>query len=88
MDILMWRDLRLTNFMDFALVLKEMGEAKEFVEFDLKMKNSAQVNNPTNLMIEELVKAFVKRKLGIVDLAEDVEMQEAELLMKLQRVPR
>lgn len=83
MDILMWRDLRLTDFMHFAIVLEEIGEAKEFVEFDLKMKNSAQVNNPTNLMIEELVKAFVKRKLGIVDLAEYVEMQEAELLMKL-----
>lgn len=53
--------------------------SQEFADFDLKMKNSAQVNNPTDLMTEESVKTLVNRKLGVVDQAKMLRCKKLEL---------
>lgn len=60
LDILIWRDLRLKNFMDFAIILEEIG-VEEFTEFDFQVRKLAQVESPIELMTPAIVRALVNR---------------------------
>lgn len=43
LEILVSRELRLKYFINFAIILEEMGEVKVFADYDFKMKRSTQV---------------------------------------------
>lgn len=47
-NVLVWRDLRLRDFLDFAIILEEMGGIDEFADYDFQMKKSALVNHPSD----------------------------------------
>lgn len=66
LDILVWREMRLKEFVDFAIILEEMG-VEVFLNYDFKMKKSAQVRSPTELMSDELVRSLVYKKLRLVE---------------------
>lgn len=41
LDVLVWRDSRLKDIMNFTIILEQMDRVEEFAEFDLRMKKSA-----------------------------------------------
>lgn len=41
LEILVWRELRLKDFIDFIIILEEKGGVEVFADYDFKMKKSA-----------------------------------------------
>lgn len=48
-EILFWRDIRLQKIEDFVLIMKNMGRADAFVDFEQRMRNIMKVASATLL---------------------------------------
>lgn len=63
--MLVWRDVRIRDNFDFIIIVEELGGMESFMEYDLAMKRSAYVDQPSDLLDVKVVQNLVKRKLGL-----------------------
>ncbi|KAL8546668.1 hypothetical protein ACS0TY_006407 [Phlomoides rotata] len=64
LDVLVWRDIRLGGFEDLALIVRENGGLDRFLEFELEMRELAEVNLASDLLSDESLSALVKCRIG------------------------
>lgn len=81
LDVLVWRDLRLGDFLDFVINLEEIGGIEEFAKYDFKMKKSARVNHPSDLLSAVEIQALVHRNLDFLICQQLQISQQFKLLM-------